>query len=57
MIVIVDHVTLNKDEEDSKGTVINSAEGIEQDIRELLRCAAYEWWSRTASDNITVFFR
>ena len=38
MIVIVDHVTLNKDEEDSKGTVINSAEGIEQDIRELLRC-------------------
>ena len=38
MIVIVDHVTLNKDEEGRKGTVINSAEGIEQDIRELLRC-------------------
>ena len=40
MIVIVDHVTL-KDEED---TVVKIAEGIEQDIKELLRCgAAYEW--------------
>ena len=56
MIVIVDHVTLNKDEEDSKGTVINSAEGIEQILGSYLG-AAYEWWSRTASDNITVFFR
>ena len=39
MIVIVDHVTLNKDEGDSKGTVMKTAEGsIERDIRELLRC-------------------
>ena len=37
MIVIVDHVTL-KDEEDSKTTVVKTAEGIEQDIKELLRC-------------------
>ena len=37
MIVIVDHVTL-KDEEDSKATVVKTAEGIEQDIKELLRC-------------------
>jgi Zn finger protein HypA/HybF involved in hydrogenase expression len=37
MIVIVDHVTL-KDEEDSKETVMKTAEGIEQDIKELLRC-------------------
>ena len=37
MIVIVDHVTL-KDEEDSKVTVVKTAEGIEQDIKELLRC-------------------
>ena len=37
MIVIVDHVTL-KDEEDSKETVIKIAKGIEQDIKELLRC-------------------
>ena len=37
MIVIVDHVTLNKDEGDSKGTVMKTAEGIERDIRELLR--------------------
>jgi hypothetical protein len=36
MIVIVDHVTL-KDEEDSKATVVKTAEGIEQDIKELLR--------------------
>jgi deoxyribose-phosphate aldolase len=36
MIVIVDHVTL-KDEEDSKATVMKTAEGIEQDIKELLR--------------------
>ena len=38
MIVIVDHVTLNKDEEDSKGTVMTTTEDIERDIRELLRC-------------------
>ena len=37
MIVIVDHVTL-KDEEDTKATVLKTAEGIEQDIKELLRC-------------------
>ena len=37
VIVIVDHVTL-KDEEDSKVTVVKTAEGIEQDIKELLRC-------------------
>ena len=53
MIVIVDHVTLNKDEEDTKGTVINSANKI---LGSYLG-AAYEWWSRTVSDNITVFFR
>ena len=35
MIVIVDHVTL-KDEESSKETVMKTAEGIEQDIKELL---------------------
>jgi Zn finger protein HypA/HybF involved in hydrogenase expression len=37
MIVIVDHVTL-KDEEGRKETVMKTAEGIEQDIKELLRC-------------------
>ena len=37
LIVIVDHVTL-KDEEGSKETAIKIAEGIEQDIKELLRC-------------------
>ena len=40
MIVIVDHITL-KDEEDNKsaeGTVMETVEGIERDIRELLRC-------------------
>ena len=37
MIVIVDHVTL-KDEESSKESVMKTAEGIEQDIKELLRC-------------------
>jgi hypothetical protein len=36
MIVIVDHVTL-KNEEDSKVTVVKNVEGIEQDIKELLR--------------------
>ena len=38
MIVIVDHVTLSKDEEDNQGTVMKTGEGIEQDIRELLSC-------------------
>ena len=37
MIVIVSHVTL-KDEEGSKETVVKAAEGIQQDIKELLRC-------------------
>jgi hypothetical protein len=37
MIVIVDHVTL-RDEEGSKATVMKTAEGIEQDIKDLLRC-------------------
>ena len=37
MIVIVDHVTL-KDEEGSKETVMKIANGIEQCIKELLRC-------------------
>ena len=48
MIVIVDHVTL-KDEEGSKETVMKIAEGIEQDIKELLRCdllmvVSYGFW-------------
>ena len=38
MIVIVDNVTLSKDEDDNQGTVMKTGEGIEQDIRELLRC-------------------
>ena len=37
MIVIVNHVTL-KDEEDTKETVVKTAEGNEQHIKELLRC-------------------
>ena len=37
MIVIVNHVTL-KDEEDGKATVVKIADGIEQDIKELLWC-------------------
>ena len=36
MIVIVDHVTLK--EEDSRATDLKTAEGIEKDIKELLRC-------------------
>ena len=36
MIVIVDHVTL-EEEEGSKETVMKTAKGIEQDIKELLR--------------------
>ena len=35
MIVILDHVTLK--DEDTKETVVKTAEGIEQDIKELLR--------------------
>ena len=37
MIIIVDHVT-PKDEEGSKEAVVKTAEGIEEDIKELLRC-------------------
>jgi hypothetical protein len=37
MIVIVDHVKL-KNEEDSKAAVVKTGEGIEQDIKDLLRC-------------------
>ena len=37
MIVIVGHVTL-KDDEGTKATVVKTAEGIEKDIEELLRC-------------------
>ena len=36
MVVIVNHVTL-KDEGGSNDTVMETAEGIEQDIKELLR--------------------
>ena len=53
MIVIVDHVTL-KDEEDTKATVLKTAEGIEQDIKELLRCGLW-MGSLMASDDITAF--
>jgi hypothetical protein len=42
MIVIVDHVTL-KDEEGSNATILKTAEGIEQDIKELLRCGLLRW--------------
>ena len=37
MLVIVDHVT-PKDEEDSKEAIVKTAESIEADIKELLRC-------------------
>ena len=37
MIVIVDHVT-PKDEEGSKETVMKTAKGFEQNIKDLLRC-------------------
>ena len=50
MIVIVDHVTL-KDEEDSKEIVGKTTEGIQQDIKELLRCGL-RMVSLTASDVI-----
>ena len=36
MIVIVDHVTLK--DEGGKETVVKIAKGIEQDVKELLRC-------------------
>ena len=36
MIVIVDHVT-PKDEEGSKETAVKTAEGVEKNIKELLR--------------------
>ena len=54
MVVIVDHVTL-KDEEGSKETVMKTAEGIERDIKELLRCGLRMVVSYTASDDITAF--
>ena len=41
MIVIVDHVML-KDEEGNKETIVKTAEGIQQDIKGLLRCDL--WW-------------
>ena len=53
MIVIVDHVTL-KDEEDTKDTVEKTAEDIEQDIKDLLRCVL-QLGSLTASDDTTGF--
>ena len=37
MVLIVHHVTL-KDEGGSKETVMETADGIEQDMKELLRC-------------------
>ena len=37
MVIIVHHVTL-KDEEGSKEIVMETADGIEQDMKELLRC-------------------
>ena len=37
MVLIVHHVTL-KDEGGSKETVLETADGIEQDMKELLRC-------------------
>ena len=37
MLIIVDHVT-PKDEEDSKEAIVKTAESIEADIKELLRC-------------------
>ena len=50
MIVIVDHVTL-EDEEGSKETIVKTAKGIEQDIKELLRCSL-RILSLTASNDI-----
>ena len=38
MLVIVDHVTFEDEEEGTKETVLKTTEGIEQDIKELLRC-------------------
>ena len=52
MIVIVDHITL-KDEGGSKETVVKTAESIQQDIKELLRCGLRVVVSYTASDDIT----
>ena len=53
MIVIVDHVT-PRDEEDTKETVMKSAEVIQQDIKELLRYGL-RMGSFTASDDTTAF--
>jgi hypothetical protein len=54
MIVIVNHVT-PKDElvEDTKETVAKTTEGIEQDMKELLRCDPRMLFY--ASDDITAF--
>ena len=51
MIVIVDHVTL-KDEEDSMETVVKTAEGIQQDIKELFGCGLRIEVSYRVSDDI-----
>ena len=46
MVIIVNHVTLKDDE----GTVVKTGEGIEQDIKELLKCGIWivvsysVWW-------------
>ena len=45
MILIVDHVTA-KDEEGGKDAVVKAAKLIEEDIKELMRCAPHELWSR-----------
>ena len=50
MVVIVHHVT----PDDQEGTKI-VVEGIEQDIKELLRCGVLRIGSLTASDDITAF--
>ena len=50
MIVIVNHVTL-EDKEGTKDTVVKTTESIEQDIKELLRCALW-MGSLTASNDI-----
>ena len=50
MIIVVDHLTL-KEEEGSKETVVKTAEGFKQNIKELLRCGL-RIVSLTASDVI-----
>ena len=51
MIIIVDHVT-PKDEEGSMETVMKTAEGIQQDIKELFRCGLRIVVSYRVSDDI-----